>query len=747
LGLIDLFTATRDHRNNSTHDADSLLAAPSAGVDVKAARTATVRLLHVLMAAALLLPLALFSFASWISYRDVNELADERIERSLDVVQEQALRVFDSINLAFIAVENELGDRSDIEIDRDQSRLHALLKSVAAQLPEAQSIWVFDRTGHAQASSSVVPAPSSRDYAQEDYFRVQRDGYAGAYAGGYHAPQFSGQTFFPISRARRAVDGTFRGVVEISMLPSGFDAFYSRLVNRGGLQYALIREDGLILTRFPQVSGAGARLDERSGFSRTITAHPQGGYYTVVSEIDHVERRFGARRLPGYPLYTTSGIAIAEIRWEWLTAMGAHLIFGIPATLFLFGALANVLRRTKRLYAEEDRRAVAEDAMRQSQKMEAVGQLTGGVAHDFNNLLMIIIGNLELIQRLFEKGPGADPSKLQRCVSNAMHGARRAATLTQQLLAFSRRQALNPRPLDVNKLVKTLSDFLSRSLGEMISLEVVGAAGLWKVEADHAQMEAAIVNLAVNARDAMAGGGKLTIETSNAYLDEAYCRNNEDVRPGQFVLTSVTDTGAGMPQPIIDRAFEPFFTTKPPGSGTGLGLSQVYGFVKQSGGHLKIYSELGHGTTVKIYLPRMRGDVATDDKTTTRKPETGSGERVMVVEDDNEVRAYVMETLAELKYQVCEAANAESAIELFETRGVDLLLTDVVLPGMDGRQLADRMKSRQPDLKVLFMTGYSRNAIVHQGRLDPGVEMVQKPVTANELAGKIREIFAKKSDH
>jgi CheY-like chemotaxis protein len=379
--------------------------------------------------------------------------------------------------------------------------------------------------------------------------------------------------------------------------------------------------------------------------------------------------------------------------------------------------------------------------------MEAVGQLTGGVAHDFNNLLMIIIGNLELIQRLFEKGPGADPSKLQRCVSNAMHGARRAATLTQQLLAFSRRQALNPRPLDVNKLVKTLSDFLSRSLGEMISLEVVGAAGLWKVEADHAQMEAAIVNLAVNARDAMAGGGKLTIETSNAYLDEAYCRNNADLQPGQFVLTSVTDTGAGMPQPIIDRAFEPFFTTKPPGSGTGLGLSQVYGFVKQSGGHLKIYSELGHGTTVKIYLPRMRGDAAMDDKAAIRMPETGSGERVMVVEDDNEVRAYVMETLAELKYQVCEAANAESAIELFETRGVDLLLTDVVLPGMDGRQLADRMKLRQPDLKVLFMTGYSRNAIVHQGRLDPGVEMVQKPVTANELAGKIREIFAKKSDH
>jgi CheY-like chemotaxis protein len=380
--------------------------------------------------------------------------------------------------------------------------------------------------------------------------------------------------------------------------------------------------------------------------------------------------------------------------------------------------------------------------MRQSQKMEAVGQLTGGVAHDFNNLLMIIIGNLEMIQRLIEKGSGADPAKLHRCVGNAMHGAQRAATLTQQLLAFSRRQALSPRPLDVNALVKTLSDFLARSLGETISLEVVGAAGLWKVEADHAQMESAIVNLAVNARDAMTGGGKLTIETSNAYLDDAYCRSNADVRPGQYVLTSVTDTGTGMPAPIIDRAFEPFFTTKPPGSGTGLGLSQVYGFVKQSGGHLKIYSELGHGTTVKIYLPRMLGD-STIEEVVGQVAEAGSGEHVLVVEDDSEVRAYVVETLSDLNYQVCEAADAEHAIELFESRNVDLLLTDVVLPGMDGRQLADLLKSRRAGLKVLFMTGYSRNAIVHQGRLDVGVEMIQKPVTASELAAKIQEILQK----
>jgi len=505
----------------------------------------------------------------------------------------------------------------------------------------------------------------------------------------------------------------------------------------------MIREDGLILTRFPALPSGNARLDQNSGFGRTIAANPQGGLYTVASQVDHIERRFGVRKLPDYPLFVTAGIGISEMNWEWLTGMGAHLIFGIPATLFLFGALSDVLRRTRRLYTEQDRREAAEEAMRQAQKMEAVGQLTGGVAHDFNNLLMIIIGNLEMIQRLFEKGAIADPAKLVRCVGNAMHGARRAATLTQQLLAFSRRQVLNPRSLDVDRLVKNLSDFLARSLGETISMEVVGSAGLWKVAADHAQMEAAIVNLAVNARDAMPNGGKLTIETSNAYLDEVYCRHYEDVRPGQYVLTSVTDSGVGMPQHIIDRAFEPFFTTKSPGSGTGLGLSQVYGFVKQSGGHLKLYSELGHGTTVKIYLPRMLGDSVGEEKVEGPLVKAGSGERLLVVEDDSEVRAYVVETLSDLKYQVHEAADGERALQDFAGQSFDLLLTDVVLPGMNGRQLAEQLKSRQANLKVLFMTGYSRNAIVHQGRLDPGVHMVQKPITANELAVKISEILSK----
>ncbi len=708
------------------------------------ARSSTIRMLRFLMAAALLLPLSLFLFASWIGYQDIHTLTDERIERSLDVLQEQAVRVFQSINLALVAVDEMLGNRSDEDIAREQTELHDRLRRIALELPEVQSIWSFDAAGHAQVTGTVAPAPTSTDYSQEDFFRIHQSGYAGTHIGEHHASQFGGQSFFTVSRAQRDAGGRLRRVIEVSVLPGSFTQFYSKLVNASNAQYAMIREDGLILTRHPQLAGGNARLDSRSGFGQTVAANPQGGFYTVASQVDRIERRFGVRRVPGLPVFVTAGIATSEVQSEWLTRMGAHLIFGIPATLLLFGALGDLLRRTRKLYSEQDRREAAEAAMRQSQKMEAVGQLTGGVAHDFNNLLMIVIGNLEMLQRMLAKGLSTDWLKFHRCIENAMRGARRGASLTQQLLAFSRRQPLNPQPVDVNKLVQSASDLLGRSLGEAVSFEVVGGAGLWTVEVDPSQMEAAIVNLAVNARDAMPTGGKLTIETSNSFLDEAYCRKHAEVPSGQYVLTCVTDTGTGMSQEIIDRAFEPFFTTKPPGSGTGLGLSQVYGFVLQSGGHLKLYSEPGHGTTVKLYLPRFMGRPVAEEKEAPLAASAGFGEQVLLVEDDNEVRTYVVEMLSELNYEVTEAANAELALEVFDGRRFDLLLTDVVLPGLNGRQLAEELKSRQSDLKVLFMTGYSRNAIVHQGRLEPGVVMVQKPVSANELAGKIREVLGAK---
>jgi signal transduction histidine kinase len=422
--------------------------------------------------------------------------------------------------------------------------------------------------------------------------------------------------------------------------------------------------------------------------------------------------------------------------------MAAHLIYGVPVTAILLLTLFAVLRRTQRLYAEIDRRSTAEEALRQSQKLDAIGHLTGGIAHDFNNLLTIIIGNLENAQHYVESWSEGSQLKMARRLENAMHGAQRAAALTKRLLAFSRQQPLNPTALDVNRVLNGLSEFLRRALGEDVSLEIVGGGGLWPVEADAAELEAAILNLAVNARDAMPGGGKLTIETSNSYLDDVYCKQNADVPPGQYVQIAVTDTGSGMGKDVLDRAFEPFFTTKQSGQGTGLGLSQVYGFVKQSGGHVKIYSERGEGTTVKIYLPRFTGKLSAAEEP-RGVPERGrAGECVLVVEDDDQVRAYVVETLTMLGYDVLEAADAGNAIRLLdEYKSVDLLLTDVVMPGMNGRKLAEEAKQRRPSLKVLYMTGYSRNAIVHQGRLDPGVELMQKPLSSGQLADTIRRVL------
>ena len=538
-------------------------------------------------------------------------------------------------------------------------------------------------------------------------------------------------------------DGEFIGVLEISILPSNFFRMFATLAHAEGQQFALIRNDGVILARYPVApTGATNRLGENSGFRRTITHALLGGSYTTLSPIDHVERRFSARRFGATPLYLTTGYALTTLRNEWLWEIAAHLVYGIPVTLILFFTLFAVLRRTERLYAEIDRRALAEEALRQSQKLDAIGHLTGGVAHDFNNLLTIIIGNLEAAQRRTEVLDGRNADQAGAPAKSAMRGAERASTLTKRLLAFSRQRPLNPTVLDVNRALNGLSDFLRRALGEDVSLEIVGGGGVWPVEADAAELEAAILNLAVNARDAMPGGGKLTIEASNSYLDDGYCKQNPDVQPGQYVQIAVTDTGLGMARDVIDRAFEPFYTTKQSGQGTELGLSQVYGFVKQSGGHVKIYSEKNEGTAVKVYLPRFVGrPVAAEES--AREPSPGrAGECVLVCEDDADVRTYVVETLDRLGYDVLEAADGEAALRLLNGgRTVRLLLTDVVMPGMNGRKLAEEAKQRLPFLKVLYMTGYSRNAIVHQGRLDPGVDLIQKPLNSEHLASAIRRVL------
>lgn len=393
----------------------------------------------------------------------------------------------------------------------------------------------------------------------------------------------------------------------------------------------------------------------------------------------------------------------------------------------------------QRVVEEVQERTKAEEQLRQIQKMEAVGQLTGGIAHDFNNMLAVIIAGLNLIQRKLAKGE----NDVERFVEAAVDGAQRAAGLTQRLLAFSRQQPLAPVTLDGNKMISGMAELLARTLGETIGLETVLAAGLWRVRADSGQLENAILNLCVNARDAMPGGGKLTLETANSYVDEVAAKAYS-IPPGQYVMIAVADNGSGMTEGVIAKAFDPFFTTKGVGKGTGLGLSQVYGFVRQSGGHVKIYSEIGVGTTVKIYLPRYRGEAGPD--LVRRAPIASyrghNNEVVLVVEDEDRVRGVSVEALRELGYTVVSAANPHEALQLLDGGlSVALLFTDVVMPSMSGHDLAVRARERIPGLKVLYTTGYTRNAIVHNGILDPGTNLLPKPFSIDELATKVREVL------
>ena len=390
-------------------------------------------------------------------------------------------------------------------------------------------------------------------------------------------------------------------------------------------------------------------------------------------------------------------------------------------------------------------RRASEERLRQAQKMEAVGQLTGGVAHDFNNLLAVISGNLEALNRRLTDPANAE---LRHYVTAGLRGAERAAGLTHRLLAFARRQPLDPAPVSVNTIITGMSEMFQRTLGETVVVEAVLAAGLWKVLVDRNELESSLLNLAVNARDAMPDGGKLTIEAANVHLDDQYAAV-ADVPPGQYVGIFVSDTGVGMSPETVSRAFDPFFTTKEIGRGTGLGLSQVYGFIKQSGGHVKIYSELGSGTTLKLYLPRhISAQESLQVPGESPAPPQGRGECILVVDDDSDVRHMAADMIRELGYRVIEAPDGATALRLLAShRDITVLFTDVGLPGgMNGRQLANEAQRRQAGLKVLFTSGYPRNAIVHHGRLDAGVVLLMKPFTYQDLAAKLRGLLERKAD-
>ncbi|MDQ2763258.1 MAG: PAS domain-containing protein [Pseudomonadota bacterium] len=478
-------------------------------------------------------------------------------------------------------------------------------------------------------------------------------------------------------------------------------------------------------------------------FERIYGKRPEvgGGSIDMLAtwpERQRIARNLWNRALAGETFTCLVDLNASDLNPRWYEFKYAPLR---NASAEIVGASASALDVSERV-EEQTRLAEAEEALRQAQKMEAVGQLTGGLAHDFNNLLTAMMGNLELLQVRVQRGRLDD---LDRFVNAAQGAGRRAASLTQRLLAFSRRQTLDPRPTDVNRLIVGIEELLRRTVGPTYNIEVAQAAGLWPTMIDPAQLENALLNLCINARDAMTGGGRITIETANKWLDDRTGRER-DLPPGQYLSVCVSDTGTGMTSDVVARAFDPFYTTKPIGEGTGLGLSMIYGFARQSGGQVRIYSEIGIGTTVCIYLPRHAGEV--DAALASPEPEAldvAKGEAILVVDDEATIRHLIDEVLDDLGYTVIGAADGAAGLKVLQSNAkIELLITDVGLPnGMNGRQVADAARSLRPGLKVLFITGYAENAAVGNGHMEPGMELLTKPFALADLSRKVRDMLVR----
>jgi two-component system NtrC family sensor kinase len=710
--------------------------------------------LHWLLAAAIALPLLIFAAAATISYREHQIDAKDRLQRNLGTVYEHALKVLETVELASRYLDEMLNDAADPDIRANEGGFHLRLKSLTDVLPQFADIWVVDADGHPVVAGTVFPIPRELNLSDRDYFRAHKNNEVeGLYVGNVvtaRATNARGQPrFFTLSRKRTGAYGKFAGVTVISVSPDYFRDYYATLTQP--IVAALLRPDGAVLARYPELPQSPTHLTQGNDLAVQIEQRRDAGALTGRSAVDGKERVYAFRKLPRVDLYVTTGVDTAEITETWMLGMSRHLIFGLPATAALVALVLMALSRTRReaaanemLRAEIVRREQTEEALRQAQKMEAVGRLTGGIAHDFNNLLTAIIGNLDLALRRLD-----GPDRVRGWLANSRQAGERAAILVQRLLAFSRQHPLEVKSVDINRLVQGMSELLARSIGETVPIETVLAGGLWNAAIDPNQLENAIVNLVVNARDAMPEGGRLTIETANCHLDETYALSaGEEITPGQYVMVAVSDTGSGMSHDVVNRAFEPFFTTKPTGVGTGLGLSQVYGFVKQSGGHIRIYSETGVGTTIKLYFPRLTGqpDVpqwVARGTAPAAASSLGGTETILVVEDEPQVNKLAVEALEERGYEVLSAPDGAAALKLLEDApAIDLLLTDVVLPGgMNGRQLTDQVLKLRPDIKILYMTGYTRNAIIHHGRLDPDIDLLTKPFTADALARKVRRML------
>ena len=683
-----------------------------------------IRLLRLAMLAALVLPVVLFAFLAITNYRNTQYVADQRIARTVDVLHEHGLKVFETVERAIAETNEIVRGMSDQEIRANEKQLHDRLRTMVESLPQLKSLWIFGSDGRALANSLVYPNPNV-DFSDRDYFRAQIDQDVGMYFGRVLRPRepYPGGDFFSVSRRRPSADGSFRGVVQISLRPEYFEQFYGKLqaAYPGGYA-AMVREDGAVLARYPVVNQE-VTIRRASPLGDSMRAHPDGGFVEQRSAVDDIDRRLSWQKLANLPVFALAGTETKAIRTEWLSSMAGYVLFGIPATAVLLSVMGMALERTRRLYVEQGRRVAAEGALRQAQRMEAIGQLTGGVAHDFNNILMVVKGNVHRLRR------DLNDAKLIRKLDMIETAAQRGENLTRQLLAFSRRQNLMPSVIDLAQRVREFRSLLAPSLRGDIEIRTDVPSTITAVRVDVSELELAVLNLAVNARDAMPNGGTIEIGVRPVTLrgEPAY-----DKLQGEFVALSVADTGSGIAPEVIAQIFEPFFTTKDVGKGTGLGLSQVYGFAKQSGGTVTVWSRLGVGTTFTLYLPRSRevpqrsAPVRTDDAVAE---DAGS---VLVVEDNSEVADIATALLNELGYRVTRVGGALAALDLLRKgERFDLVFSDVVMPGgLNGVDLAHAIRKDYPDLPVVLTTGYF-NAL--DKPLPRGLPVLRKPYDIGEL--------------
>jgi two-component system NtrC family sensor kinase len=696
---------------------------------MRSARQSAIRLLQLMMVASVVLPLVLFAFAAWLNYHHELSVADDRIERSLDIIHEHTLKVFQTIERTIAEVNEIVRGMPDEEIRQEQPRLHERIKRIVDALPQLRAIFLIDRNGQPLLSSQFVQVPGNLRSRERSFFNAHIDSDVGIYVSEVVEPRLAafGSPFFVLSRRRPSEDGSFDGVVAVAVVPQYFEEFYALIGRSPGELYALIRADGKLLARYPQapdrLRAAGPSLEVAlaQGQERAIR--------TGRSQVDGVERRVGYRKLEGFPVYAIAGIATSAILSEWTATMAGHLYFGLPATLFILLILAIALRRTRRLHAEAERREAAEAGLRQAQRLEAIGHLTGGVAHDFNNLLMIVSGSAERLHR------DLTSEKHKRLLDMIMNATSRGESLTRQLLAFSRRQMLTPAVIDLTQRLPELKDMLSRSLRDDIAIEVVAPDESSAVKADPSELELAMLNLAVNARDAMPNGGTLRITVKPVALEG---KAVEEGLSGDFIAICVEDTGSGIPPDILPHVFEPFFTTKDVGKGTGLGLSQVYGFAKQSGGTATVTSTVGRGTAITLYLPRTQELPAPSLARIEPEAAPRRAGTVLVVEDSPEVAEVATAYFQQLGYMVKQVAGAHEALELIgNDPKIDLVFSDIVMPGgMNGLELGHAIRRRYPAMPVLLATGYSdsvREAVAQ------GFIVLQKPFALAALEQALRE--------